>query len=212
MRLSGSGDSLRVKRGILYWEGIKVDVSRKLSRGMNLAVIGLSCLGLLSCGGGGGGGSSPTEPSNTPASIQGTWVGTATSVSAMGTCLADNFRPLTVPARWVIQQTGSVFTGQQTLNNIVTCPFRGTINGSSVTFLPDAGGPAFCTVQTTACPSAPRRTLRMELRIDSAIQTASVSGTRMSASGTAVWRITDAQSGQSIGDYEVRGTQDLQRQ
>lgn len=168
---------------------------------------------LISCGGGGGGdGSTPTTPPNPAASIQGTWGGTATSVSASGTCLANDFRPLTVPARWVIQQNGSTFTGQQTLNNVITCPFRGTVNSTTATFFPEAGGSSFCSVQTIVCSTMPRRTLRMELRTDQAIQMATVTGNRMSASGSSVWRITDAQTGQVIGDYEVRGTQELQKQ
>lgn len=174
--------------------------------------LGLCLMILICCGGGGGGGSSPTEPSAPLASVQGTWVGNATSVSASGTCLADNFGSATVPARWVIQQNGTAFTGRQTLNNIVTCNFRGTVNGATATFFPETGGSPFCTVQTTACRSAPRRTLRMELRIDRAILVATVAGDRMSASGTAVWRVTDTQTGQFIGDYEVRATQELQRQ
>lgn len=173
---------------------------------------GLLSMSLSSCGGGGGGGGTPTTPSNPPVSIQGTWVGTATSVSASGTCLADGFRSLTVPLKWVIQQNGATFTGQQTLNNVVTCPFRGTVNGAEVTFLADAGGPAVCTVQTIFCSNAPRRTLRIELRTDRAIQTGTVAGNRMSASGSAVWQVTDAQTGQAVGDYEVRGSQDAQKQ
>jgi hypothetical protein len=167
----------------------------------------------ISCGGSsGGGGSSPTEPSNPSASIQGTWTGTATSVSASGTCLARDFRPLTVPAKWVIQQSGATFTGQQTLNNVITCPFRGTVSGSSVSFVPEAGGSAFCTVQTIICSNDPGRILRMELRADRAVQAGTVAGDRISASGSSTWRITVAQTGQVVGDYEVRGTQELRRQ
>jgi hypothetical protein len=177
---------------------------------LRLLATGLFVVSLISCSGGGGG--TPTGPSNPSVSIQGTWVGTATSVSASGTCLADGFHPLTVPAKWVIQQNGDNFTGQQTLNNVATCPFRGTVNGAQVTFYPEAGGSAFCTVQTIFCPSAPQRMLRMELRTDRAIQAGTVAGNRLAASGSSVWHITDARTGQAIGDYEVRGTQDLQKQ
>lgn len=180
---------------------------------LRVAATNLLLASLISCGGGGGGdGSTPTAPSNPAASIQGTWIGTASSVSASGTCLANDFRPLTVPARWVIQQNGPTFTGQQTLNNVITCSFRGSVTGATVTFLPEAGGSAFCTAQTIVCSSMPRRTLRMELRTDRVIQVATVTGNRMSASGSSTWRITDAQTGQLIGDYEVRGTQELQKQ
>jgi hypothetical protein len=167
----------------------------------------------ISCGGnGGGGGSSPTEPPNPSASIQGTWIGTATSVSASGTCLARDFRPLTVPAKWVIQQSGATFTGQQTLNNVITCPFRGTLSGSSVSFFPEAGGSTFCSMQTIVCSSEPGRVLRMELRTDRSVQVGAVAGDRISASGSSTWRITVAQTGQIVGDYEVRGTQELRKQ
>jgi hypothetical protein len=166
---------------------------------------------ILSCSGGGGG--TPSEPSNPTVSIQGVWVGTATSLSASGTCLADNFHPLTVPVRWEIAQSGSIFTALQTLNNAVTCPFNGTVNGATVTFLalPSSSTPA-CTVQSVVCPDNPGRVLTIELQLNQSLQTATVSGNKMSPSGTAVWRVTDAQTGQLIGVYRVQETQSLQKQ
>jgi hypothetical protein len=165
------------------------------------------------CGGSGGGGPrSPTDPGGGVASIQGRWLGTATSLSASGTCLADNFQPLTVPARWVIQQQGTTFTANQTLNNGITCPFRGTVTGSTVTFFPETGGPASCTVQTLACRSAPQRLLRMELSTSEAFLVGTVSGDRMTTSGTSTWRVTDARTGQFVGNFVVRGAQELARQ
>ena len=168
-------------------------------------------IGAAACGGGGGGGGGPTEPSP-PIAIQGTWGGTATSQTGTGTCLAETFQGLTVPARWAITQTGAAFTGQQTLNNVITCPFRGTVSGSTVTFFPDTTGPAFCTVQNATCGTgANRRTVRMELRLDRAIQTGTVVGNRMSTTSTAVFRVFDSRTGQSLGEYEVRGVQELER-
>lgn len=172
----------------------------------------LSWIAVSSSCGGDGGGSSPTEP-GPPVSIQGTWVGTATSLSASGTCLATDFQGITVPARWVIQQSGASFTGTQTLNNIITCPFRGTINGSTVTFFADPAGPSFCAGGNRTCRSGSTvRRVRTELRMDRAIQTATVTGNRMSASGTSVARVFDAVTNESLGDFEVRGTQTLDRQ
>lgn len=176
-----------------------------------LLELGCLVIWIAGCSGDGGGGSSPTEPS-APVSIQGTWVGTASSLSASGTCLADNFGPLTVPARLVFQQTGSTFTGTQTLNNVVTCPIQGSVRGSSVTLSPTTGGAPFCTVQSIACSSAPQRPLRMELRLDRSNLTGTVNGDRLTASGTSVWHVTDAGTGQSLGDYEVRSSQDLRKQ
>ena len=167
--------------------------------------------GILSCSGGGGG--TPSEPSNPTVSIQGVWVGTATSLAASGTCLADNFHPLTVPVRWEIAQSGSVFTAQQTLNNAVVCPFTGTVSGATVTFLaqPSSTTPA-CTVQSVVCPNNPGRVLTSELQLSQSLQTATVVGNKMSPTGTAVWRVTDAQTGQLIGEYRVQETQSLQKQ
>jgi len=164
----------------------------------------------LSCSGGGSGPSEPPAPS---VSIQGIWTGTATSVSASGTCLADNFHPATVPVRWEITQSGADFIGTQTLNNAITCPFFGTVSGSTVLFFPLASSstPA-CTVQSVVCPSNPGRVLKIELHTDRTLQTATVTGNRMSASGSAVWRVTDVQTGQLIGEYTVQGTQSLQKQ
>jgi hypothetical protein len=165
------------------------------------------------CGGSGGGGPrSPTDPGSGVASIQGTWLGTATSLSASGTCLADSFQPLTVPARWVIQQQGATFTASQTLNNAITCPFRGSVSGSTVTFFSENGGPAACTLQTVACRSAPQRQLRMELTTSEVLLVGTVSGDRMTTSGASTWRVTDARTGQLVGNFVVRGAQELARQ
>lgn len=169
--------------------------------------------GILSCGGSGSGGGTPSEPSNPTVSIQGLWLGTATSLSASGTCLADNFHPSTVPVRWEIAQSGSVFTAQQTLNGAVVCPFSGTVSGSTVTFLAQPSDTTqACTVQSVVCPDNPSRVLTMELQLAQSLQTATVSGNKMSPSGTAVWRVTDAQTGQLIGEYRVQETQSLQKQ
>jgi hypothetical protein len=176
-----------------------------------LATFLVLATGILSCSGGGG--STPSEPSNPTVSIQGVWVGTATSLSASGTCLADNFHPVTVPARWEIAQSGAVFTAFQTLNNAVTCPFTGTVSGSTVTFLAQPSGttPA-CTVQSVVCPNNPGRVLTIELQLTQSLLTATVSGNKMSPTGTAVWRVTDSQTGQLVGEYRVQGTQSLQKQ
>lgn len=183
-----------------------------MMRSSQLVLAAFSALVTLPGCGGSGGGLSPTDP-GPPAMVQGIWVGTATSLSATGTCLAERFQGLTVPARWVIQQAGETFTGNQTLNNLVTCQFRGTVSGATVTFFPSTAGASFCTVQTGTCGTGSSRySVRMELRTDRVIQTAIVNGNTMTATGTSVWRILDAGTGASLGDYEVRGTQTLQRQ
>lgn len=187
-----------------------MNLSRFCSHRCVLVLLSLSGLAGWGCG---DSGTSPTEPSNPPVSIQGIWVGTATSLSAFGTCLAEDFRPLTVSARWAIEQNGATFTGRQTLNNVITCPFRGSVNGSAVSFTPESSTPpSFCTVQTVTCSSAPRRALRMELQTDRAILTGTVSGNQMLTSGTAVWRITDVETGVLVGNYEVLSNQALQKQ
>jgi hypothetical protein len=96
--------------------------------------------------------------------------------------------------------------------NVATCPIQGSVRGSSVTVSPATGGATFCTVQSIACPSAPQRPLRMELRLDRSNLTGTVNGDRLTASGTSVWHVTDARTGQSLGDYEVRSSQDLRKQ
>ncbi|HEY0783257.1 MAG TPA: hypothetical protein VGE98_12430, partial [Thermoanaerobaculia bacterium] len=59
------------------------------------ASLGFAALACNSSGGGGGG---PTAPPPT-AMIQGIWTGTAASVSASGTCLANDFHPIPVAVR-----------------------------------------------------------------------------------------------------------------
>lgn len=168
---------------------------------------------VASCGGGGGeSGGSPTAP--VPAAqVGGTWSGTAEAHAASGTCLADGFTPLTVPVRWVISQAGATFTADETLNNRVTCPFRGSIVGSVVTFFGDpARGGADCWVQKIFCPQPPFRPIRTELQTDRALITMTVSGNRMSGAGTSVWRVFDANTGELLGEFRVESRQELTRQ
>lgn len=184
---------------------------RKLARILARTVVSITLTILAACGGGGGGGSSPTDPGSF-ANIDGGWIGTATSESASGTCLAENFQGVTVALRWQIQQAGGSFTGTQTLNNIISCPFRGTVRGNTVTFFPDSGGPDICLRNTLTCGSgSTRRTVRIEVRTETAAQTGTVTGDRISTSSAASWRVFDARTGESLGDYTVRGRQELRR-
>lgn len=168
---------------------------------------------LAACGGGGGGGPrSPTDPTPTVLSIQGTWLGTATSLSVSGTCLADLFRTGTVPARWVIQQQGSSFTANLTLNNSITCPFRGNVSSTSAEFFAEPGGPPGCTSQTLACRNAPQRLLRMDLVANETVLGGTVSGNRLLLSGTSTLRVTDVRTGQIVGNMITVTAHDLVRQ
>jgi hypothetical protein len=168
---------------------------------------------LSACSGSDGSSNGPTGPGTSNASLEGTWVGTSTSESATGTCLANNFSPITVPARWVFRQTGSSFTADLTLNGLVTCPFRGSVSGNSVTVFPaTSGGAPFCLVLTASCSGSPPRQVRGQLRTDLTILTATVSGNRMTGSGTSVFTIVDVQTGQSLGEYQVRSSQTLAKQ
>jgi len=134
-------------------------------------------------------------------------------VSASGTCLANDFHPIPVAVRWQFTQNGTSFTGTQTVNSVVTCSFHGTISGNTVTFLADATNqPAGCIAQTLFCSPTPGRLLKLDLQTNLAVLTTTVSGTHMSGSGTATWKVTDVTSGTSVGTYAVNGTQDLQKQ
>lgn len=183
-----------------------------LRRRVRSSVLPLTLL-LAACGGGGGGGPrSPTDPTPNVLSIQGTWQGTATSLTATATCLADLFRPGTVPARWVIQQQGSSFTANLTLNNSITCPFRGNVSSTSAEFFAEPGGPVGCTTQTLACRNAPGRALRMDLIIDQSLFVGTINGNRLLVSGTSTWRVTDGRSGQLVGNLITVGAHDLGKQ
>jgi hypothetical protein len=149
------------------------------------------------------------------ASIQGTWTGTATSLSASGTCLADNFQPLTVPVRWIFQQTGGSFTAMETLNNAITCPFTGTVSGNTVTFAPGlARSPAGCGDQDLPCISTRGgiQLVHAALQASRSIETGTVNGSQMKLAGTSIWKVTDVQTGAALGEFQVTGSQDLQKQ
>lgn len=166
---------------------------------------------LATCGDGGGAG--PTEPTPTPpptVNIQGVWSGTASSLSARGTCLADSFLPVTVAAVWTFQQIGSSITATEVLNNAQVCGFTGTVRGSTVELQHDPSrSQAVCSVQNLACPGP--RPVRIELIPSRTTVFGTVSGNRMTITSNTVWRATDVNSGNSLGDYEVTARQELAR-
>ena len=165
---------------------------------------------LVGCGDGGG---SPTEPTPTPApnaNVQGVWIGTASSLSARGTCLADSFLPVTVPAVWTIQQTGASITATEVLNNAQVCGFTGTVRGDTVEFRPDPSrSQTVCSIQNLAC--AGPRPVRIELISSRTTVFGAVTGNRMTITSNTVWRAVDVNTGNSLGDYEVSGRQELTR-
>lgn len=164
---------------------------------------------LIGCDGSGGGG--PTEPRPGPdVNINGFWSGTASSLSAQGTCLADEFLPVTVPVDWSIRQTGSTFTATEVLNGAQVCAFTGTVRGDRVDFRPDLGrSQGVCGLQNLACPGL--RPVQIELSTSRSDMIGDVDGNRMTITSTMVWRAFDRETGNFLGEYEVRGRQDLTR-
>lgn len=165
---------------------------------------------LASCGGGGGYGG-PTEPPPVPnANVQGTWSGTASTVSAQGTCLAEGFLPVTVPVIWTMRQNGSAVVAVEELNFAQTCTFTGTVRGNSVAFVLEArSSEGACSVQNLAC--AGPRAVRIELLPGSSTFTGTVDGNRMRIDSVSVWRVTETSTDNNLGEYRVTGRQDLQR-
>lgn len=167
---------------------------------------------LAACGDDGGG---PTEPTPTPTpapnvNVQGVWIGTASSLSARGTCLADSFQPFTVSAVWTIQQTGASVTAAQVLNNAQVCGFTGTVRGDTVDFrLDPSSSQTVCSLQNLSCPGS--RPVRVELDTSRSTMVGVVSGNRMTITSNSVWRAVDVNTGNSLGDYEVSGRQELTR-
>ncbi len=164
---------------------------------------------LAACGDGGGSG--PTEPTPTPpptVNIQGVWTGTASTLSARGTCLADSFQPVTVPAVWTFQQIGSSVTATEVLNNAQVCGYTGTVRGSTVELeLAPSRSQAVCSVQNLACPGP--RPVRVELITSRSIVTGAVSGNRLIIVSNTVWRAVEVSTGNSLGDYEITARQEL---
>ncbi|HWM92080.1 MAG TPA: hypothetical protein VN493_15050 [Thermoanaerobaculia bacterium] len=170
----------------------------------------LLVLALAGCDSEGGGG--PTEPTPPPnVNIQGVWTGTANSLSARGTCLADSFLPVTVAVVWTIQRTGDAsYTATEVQNNAQVCAFTATVRGDTVTFQPDlARSQGVCGVQNLACTGT--RPVRIELSTSRSTMTGVVDGNRMTITSARVWLATDTNTGNSLGEYEVSGRQDLQR-
>ncbi len=165
---------------------------------------------LAGCDGGGGG---PTEPTPSPSpnvNVQGVWIGTASSLSARGTCLADSFLPVTVPAVWTIQQTGASVTATEVLNNAQVCGFTGTVRGNTVELRPDPSrSQTVCSLQNLACTGP--RPVRIELNASRTTVVGIVDGNRMTITSNAVWRAVDVNTGNTLGDYEVAGRQELTR-
>jgi hypothetical protein len=164
---------------------------------------------LTGCGDGGGRG--PTEPSPRPdVNINGFWTGTASSLTARGTCLADSFLPVTVAVDWSIRQTGDSFTATEVLNGAQVCAFTGTVRGDRVTFRPDLSrSQGVCGLQNLACSGL--RPVQIELSTSRSGMIGVVDGNRMTITSTTVWRAFDRETGNSLGDYEVAGRQELTR-
>jgi predicted small lipoprotein YifL len=164
---------------------------------------------LAACGGGGSGG--PTEPPpEANVNVQGTWVGTASTVSARGTCLAEGFLPVSVPVVWTMRQSGVAVVAVEGLNNAQVCAFTGTVRGSTVTFLPNVqNSDGRCSLQNLAC-SGPRA-VRIDLLTGPTTFTGTVNGNRMRIDSLSVWRVTETSTGNVLGEYQVTGRQDLQR-
>lgn len=163
---------------------------------------------LIGCDGDGG---SPTEPRPGPnVNINGFWTGMASSLSARGTCLADAFLPITAAVDWSIRQTGSTFAATQVLNGAQVCAFTGTVRGDRVDFRPDLGrSQGVCGLQNLACPGL--RPVQIELSTSRSDMIGDVDGNRMTIASTMVWRAFDRETGSFLGEYEVRGRQDLTR-
>lgn len=167
----------------------------------------LSILALLAgCYGGG-----PSEPSPRPdVNIDGFWTGTASSLTARGTCLAESFLPVTVAVDWTIRQTGGSFTATEVKNGAQVCAFTGTVRGDTVDFRPDLSrSQGVCGHQDLACTGL--RPVRIELSTSRSDMIGVVDGNRMTITSRMVWRAVDRETGNSLGDYEVFGRQELTR-
>jgi hypothetical protein len=178
---------------------------------MKRIVPALCLLPLLAACGGGGGNGGPTEPPPVVnVNVQGTWAGTASTLSARGTCLADGFLPVTVPVIWTMRQSGTAVVALEGLNNAQTCAFTGTVRGSTVTFLPDTrNSDSRCSVQSLACSGS--RAVRIDLLTGATTFIGTVDGNRMRIDSLSVWRVTETSTGNNLGEYQVTGRQDIQR-
>lgn len=171
----------------------------------------LAALLVLAACGGGGGGSGPTEPPPVPnANVQGTWVGTASTISARGTCLAEGFLPVTVPVLWTMRQNGTSVVAVEQLNAAQTCTFTGTVRGNTLTLaLETRSSEGTCSRQNLACSGT--RAVQIDLLPGSTTFTGTVDANRMRIDSVSGWRVTETSTGNNLGEYQVTGRQDLQR-
>jgi hypothetical protein len=119
-----------------------------------------------------------------------------------------------VPVLWVVQQAGASFTATETLNNAITCPFTGTVSGNSVTTTPNLSHPpAGCGDQTIPCiaTNGAIQLVHATLQASRSIQTGTVSGNQMKLMGTSIWKVTDVGTGKDLGEFQVQGSQTLQK-
>ena len=182
---------------------------------------GVLLVPLLACGGGGGG-SSPTAPPPPPpppplASLAGTWTGSATSSSATGTCLAENFRPVTVPVTWRITQSGAsiLILSETPTGNFIVCGWRGIVTGNTFSFeYSRADSHTYCPDPSRLSPNRCSNGTRvMEQPLTSEWRgSGSVSGNSIEVSSSGPFRVTSAGSGEFLGIFTVYGTVSLTRQ
>jgi hypothetical protein len=183
---------------------------------LSLLLIQSLLLLVAACSGGGGGTegpATPTQPNEPPASISGLWIGTGTSDSASGTCLADDFQAVTVPVTWSISQQGSSGTATLTVptGNFFSCSYFIAISGSRFSLSYDPSNSSFCSPdETSVCKSGQRVHWQEEtnhLRISG-----NVYGDTITTTADAVFKVTDPDSGEYLGEFVVHQVGTIHRQ
>jgi len=149
-----------------------------------LCTILLTCL-VSSCGGGNGGSSEPpTSPTPSAANVAGTWTGTATfqTASPAGNCFADLFLAVvgrTAERAWSVTQNGSSVTVVETQGDNVET-LSGTVNASTISLTLQSTNVG---TLSTSCPDGVNRNMRFK----TASVSATISGTRITGTKTAIY-------------------------
>jgi hypothetical protein len=177
---------------------------------------------LNACGGSdssqGGTGGSPTAP--TPpienASVSGVWFVVSDRSVREGTCLAD--KPTGEPAavEWEFEQSSSDVMGTLKFQGRVICAYRATVSGRDlVAFIDRARSPnlafgATCYRYPDSCSSPSRRVL-VEVETNTPAFTCRVTEPTMRCEESLRARVTETQSGLSLGTMSWSGVRELRR-
>jgi hypothetical protein len=172
------------------------------------AVCALSAVFVAGCGHSMSG---PTAPA-TPQNVAGSWSGNAVDTFTSGPSCLVGRAPATVAATFQITQSGTSLAGTMTIGQ-GPCTFHGTVSDTAITLTEDAQqtNPACLASYLVACLAQGGISF-VDVGGPTTEVTGTVSGTQITASGTATSNILDPSTGKPTGTTQQTVRLTLQRQ